>query len=175
MPQSTRVGHSTDRLPFVASGGVLVNFAIWNRFDIFTGSGYSGYVVNHTLACITSDVISNRINTAIGTQQLTLVEITDREEIKVYATYLQRFGDSAAACLAVASCRGWFLADDSTGAVQREVLERFGSDKLMTTGTILDAAVTKGCLTDEAAVAMRADLEQGLGSLSRETEVYPWP
>lgn len=73
---------------------------------------------------------------------------TDLAELALYAELERRMGRGEAACLAMAATRGWLLASDDRGrAFRRLVAEHIGSDRLIGTGRIADAARQQGALS----------------------------
>lgn len=82
---------------------------------------------------------------------------TDPREIAIYAELRQRMGRGEAACLAMASCRGWMVASDDQGkAFRRLVRERIGEGRLIDTAAILRAAFERGELSPDEAQRITA-------------------
>ena len=74
---------------------------------------------------------------------------TDPEEITLYAELRTRMGKGEAACLAMATTRGWMLASDDRGrAFRRLATERIGNNRLLDTPGIAAMARAQGILSD---------------------------
>ena len=74
--------------------------------------------------------------------------ITDPEEITLYAELRTRMGKGEAACLAMASTRGWMLASDDLGrAFRRLATQRIGNSRLLDTPRIAAMARAQGILS----------------------------
>ena len=77
---------------------------------------------------------------------------TDPQEIAIYAELRQRMGRGEAACLAMAECRRWMVASDDRGnAFRRLVRERIGSEQLIDTAFIVNAAQEQGAISPDDA------------------------
>lgn len=81
---------------------------------------------------------------------------TDPGEIAMYAGLSRRMGKGEAACLAMATTRGWMLASDDRGrAFRRLVRERIGEECLIGTSGILRVARQQGVVSEEEADRIR--------------------
>lgn len=81
---------------------------------------------------------------------------TDPAEIAMYAELSRRMGKGEAACLAMATTRGWMLASDDRGrAFRRLVRARIGEDRLIDTSGILLVARQQGVVSEREADRIR--------------------
>ena len=134
----------------------LINFLILDRMDIFQRlRGYTFVVPNHVVAEVKDETQRARLTAALAAQIVTEIEITDLEEITLYAGFRRVLGDGESACLAVAATRRWVLAADEKGRLRREVHERLGEPYLVNTPGILVSAIQAGILSIEEAEAIR--------------------
>lgn len=151
--------HAPDgRALLVVDTSVLLNFAVLDRLNLFAESGFRTYIPNHVLEEVRSEGNRARVDAALDSGLLVLLEITDLEEMTRYAAYRRRFGDGESAALAVGLARGWAVAVDEMGPVRREVIERLGDDHLVTTPRLLERAVKRGALALAELPASREEL-----------------
>lgn len=69
-------------------------------------------------------------------------------------------GRGEAAAIAAAVSQGWIVAMDEGGRARREVCERLGEGRLLTTPGVLLSCIRHGCLTVEEADEIKERLAQ---------------
>jgi predicted nucleic acid-binding protein len=136
-----------------------VNLAILDRLDLFAATGFEAHVPDHVLNELTRPEQRERLDRAMVAGHLRVLEITDFAEISEYARLRKRFGDGESAAMAVAFLRGWAVAVDEVKAVRRQVVERLGENRLVTTPTLLVRAVHQSVIDRSTLPAIRATLE----------------
>jgi len=137
------------RVLLVVDTSVLVNLAHLDRFDLFAATGFEAHVPNHVIAEVTREDLRDRVAAALATGHLTELEITESVELLAYGDLKRRrqFGDGECAAMAVAFTRDWAVAIDEAGPVRRLVLERLGSDLLVTTPSLLRLACLRNVIS----------------------------
>lgn len=144
----------------VADTSVLLNFALIDRLDLLTETGYLVHAPNHVIQEVLSHECRERVARALTSGRLVELEIVDLAEIELYATYKRRFGDGESAALAVGISRRWLIAIDEKGPTRREVIERLGPEFLLTTPLVLAAAIAHGALDVTAVPSIRQSLAE---------------
>lgn len=147
------------RALLVADTSVLLNLAVLDRLDLFAATGFEAYVPNHVVAEVTRQEHRARLEAALAAGHLTELAITGLAELTEYAGLRKRFGDGESAAMAVAFTRNWTVAVDEAGPVRRIVLERLGTNHLLTTPALLTQAVRREVIGRTQLPAIRATLE----------------
>jgi predicted nucleic acid-binding protein len=137
----------------VMDATVVIHLAKAARFDLLGSlKGWDFVVPDQVVEEVTYPEQAAAFERALRAGHLRKESSTDLAEVALYAELKQRMGKGEAACLAMAATRGWLLASDDRGrAFRRLVGERIGSDRLIGTARIAEAAREQGALTaDEA-------------------------
>jgi len=77
-------------------------------------------------------------------------------------------GSGEASCIAIAQCRGLYLASDERGAFLREAKARVGERKLLTTPSLFVLAIRGGLITVDIADTVRVFTQRAARALARE-------
>lgn len=127
----------------------VINVLAVDRVDLLAGLGGSHRfrIPDEVRAEVIRPDEVARLEVAVASGILDVVEITDFSELSDYAG-LRRAGLGAgeAACLALATSRGWSIASDERGKFRRLAAERIGADRLVTTPQMLALAIDAGLL-----------------------------
>lgn len=145
----------------VTDANVLINLIHVDRLDLLAKlPGYEFVVPDHVIEEITVPDQRSRIDDALTNAWLRKASIVDVPEIALFADLHRVLGAGEAACLAVASSRGWYVASDEKGAFRREALSRLGQGRLLTTPGLLLMAIRCSVLSVEEADSIKLILEQ---------------
>ena len=130
---------------------VLINLAITDRLDLLEGlSGYRFRTPQEALAEVLRKHQRSRIQRALQAGSLERVSLESHEESHRFQEFARNLGRGEAACLALASIRGWWLASDDHRALKRtrqELPER----RILNTPRLFLLAIRAGLLTVEEA------------------------
>jgi predicted nucleic acid-binding protein len=149
------------RLLVVVDSSFLINFLVLDRVDILGGlPQFRFLVVNHVTAEIRYADQRARLQTAVESDIVTEIEVTDPDEILLYDEFRKFLGDGESASLAVAIRRDWAIAADEKGRFRRELFGRLGENYLLDTLGALLTAIKAGVITGEEADALRARLRE---------------
>ncbi len=122
--------------------------------------GWAFVVPDQVVAEVTYADQAAALARALAAGHLLKESSTDPREIAIYAELRQRMGRGEAACLAMASCRGWMVASDDQGrAFRRLVREHIGEGRLIDTAAIVQTACEQGELSPDEAQRITAIAE----------------
>lgn len=145
----------------VTDANVLINLIHVDRLDLLAKlPGYEFVVPDHVIEEITAPDQRLRLDDALTNAWLRRESIVDVPEITLFADLHRILGAGEAACLAIATSRGWYVASDEKGAFRREALARLGQGRLLTTPGLLLMAIRGGVLSVEDADSIKLTLEQ---------------
>lgn len=140
---------------------VLINFLHLDRLDLLAAFvGWRFVVPEEVVAEIQRDEQRARLEQAVELGHLAVeASSTDLDEIALALGLRAVMDKGEAACLAMATRRGWSVACDERGPFLREAQERIGLDRVIDTPGLLLRAIRKGHLSVPDADAMKAQLE----------------
>jgi len=146
----------------VVDATVIIHLAKAGRLDILnTLAGWEFAVPDQVVEEVTYPEQAAALERALQAGHLRRESTADPVEIALYAELRQRMGKGEAACLAMATTRGWMLASDDRGqAFRRLVRERLGSGRLIDTVHIADVARRQGAISDEETQRIREGLRR---------------
>lgn len=140
---------------------MLINFLHAARLDLLCEhSGYRIVVTEHVRSEIRDPMYSAIVETAIKHGAITEVTITDPAELTIFAALNAVLGRGESASIAVAQVRGWSIATDERRRALREIEQRLGPGRLLTTPGVLLACIRAGVLSVADADAIKAVLER---------------
>lgn len=144
----------------VTDTNVLINLVHISRLGLCGGlQGMEFIVPEAVLRELAQDDQRVAIDMAIASGGLRVDSMTDLGELATYSDLADRMGKGEAACLAVASARGWSLASDEKGRFRREAVARIGEERLIGTADLLLMGVQAGLLSVEEADEAKVTLE----------------
>ena len=147
--------------PVATDATVIINLCHAQRLDLMSQLGPWEFVVpGEVKKEIKRPEQQALLADAIDHNHLRLVPITDLQEITTLAGLSRFLGKGEAACLTLAQHRGWHLASDEKGPFRREVDQRVGQQRLITTPGLLVMAIRRGVLTVDDADAVKQVLAQ---------------
>jgi predicted nucleic acid-binding protein len=118
----------------LTDASVLINFLHLGRLDLLNSlPGYVFMVPDHVLEEISDPKQREHLETGIRSGFLTILSITDLEEIESYAQFHRTLGQGESACLAVALRRRYFVASDERGVFRRTSTAAIGRERILTT------------------------------------------
>jgi len=132
---------------------VIIYLAKANRLDLLGSlQGWDFVVPDQVVEEVTYPEQVAALDRALKAGHLRREASTDPAEIGLYAELRERMGKGEAACLAIATTRGWMLASDDRGrAFRRLVTERIDTGRLIDTIRVAEVAQERGVLSDEEA------------------------
>ncbi|GAB4374001.1 MAG: hypothetical protein Kow00128_23880 [Deltaproteobacteria bacterium] len=144
----------------LTDANILINFLHLDRLDLLGNlPGHEFLVPDHVVEEICDPVQRERLQAADRSGFLAVFSITDLEEIESFARFRRILGQGESACLAVAKCRGFFIASDETRTFRRVAAETVGAERILTTPDLLVLAIRAGLSTVEEADGWKAVLE----------------
>jgi predicted nucleic acid-binding protein len=140
---------------------ILINFAILDRLDLLGAlPGFDFLLPDGVLQEMCRPPHQQRLQWALEQGHLRTIEFVDVETLAVFAELRLSMGKGEAACLAVATTRGWLVASDEKRAFLREATHRLGPGKILNTPGLLLLAIRAGLITVEEADRAKHQLEQ---------------
>jgi predicted nucleic acid-binding protein len=150
---------ASDRV-VLTDANVLINFLHLGRLDLLGNlPDYEFLVPDHVVEEISDSVQRGRLDEGVRAGFLSMLSITDLEEIESYARFHRTLGQGESACLAIALRRGHSVASDERGAFRRTATMAIGQDRILTTPDLLVLAIRAGLATVEEADAWKTVLE----------------
>lgn len=147
------------RVVVVCDACVLINFLIVGRLDLLAGNPDFRFVVTeHVIAEVTDPDQQARLQAAIENGEIEQVDLTGPEGLALFADLRRILGSGEAAAIALAEGRSWAIATDD-GRTRREIDDRLGMGRLLTTPGILLKAIRCGSITVGQADDIKAELE----------------
>ena len=136
----------------VADTSVLINFLHLDRLDLLEQlPGYAFCIPEHVLAEIIRPEQAASLKARLDAGRLQLAVMSEMSEIGSYDALRRTLGDGEAASLALAECRGWFIACDEKRRFRREAEARIGANRILNTVSLLVLAILEGLVTVEEA------------------------
>ena len=144
----------------VADANVLINLIHVQRLDLLASlPGYEFVVPDDVISEITDPAQRAALEEGLSTGYLRRETISDPEELARYAELRRVIGAGEAACVTLAAARGWLIASDEKRRLRREVNERLGPGRLVTTPGLFVLAIRAGVMTVEEADEAKGILE----------------
>lgn len=151
---------ASQKLTVVIDSNILINLMHISRLDLLAKiPGLRFCVPEHVVAEITDKAQRLLLLKAIQDKTLRMVKITDPSEIQKYHQLHSVMGQGEAACLTLAESNEWIVGTDEKGRVRREILEKLGKGKQLTTVDLMVLAIRSGVISIEQA----DDYKKGLG------------
>lgn len=145
----------------ITDTNILINLVLTSRLGLCGGlPGVTFVLPEMVLGEVIKPDQRSAVEAAIHRGGLLLDLMTDLLELVIFAELTDRMGRGEAACLAVASNRGWSLASDEKGRFRKEAVARLGEERLLGTADILFLGIRAGLLTVEQADEDKALLEK---------------
>jgi predicted nucleic acid-binding protein len=151
---------STPARVVVIDSNVLINLMHVSRLGLLGSIPKHEFVVpDHVREEITNPGQISRLDATIAEGSLKLESITDLDAMTTFAELTAHIGRGEAACIAIASQRGWCIASDEKRRFRREAEARVGSGRILGTVELFVLAIEAGLLTVEHADADKLVLE----------------
>lgn len=96
----------------------------------------------------------------LDTGRFQVALMTEISELERYDALRVTLGDGEAASLALAECRGWFIACDEKRRFRREAEARIGADRILNTVSLLVLAILGDLVTVEEADVFKERLAE---------------
>lgn len=139
---------------------ILINFLHLDRLDLLGRiPGYHFQVPDHVVEEIHDRQQRERLEAGLQSGFITVLSITDLEEIESYAQFHRSLGQGEAACLAVAVRRGYCVASDDRRLFRKAVVKGIGKERILTTKDLIVLAIRAGLATVEDADEWKLTLE----------------
>ena len=144
----------------VADANVLINLIHVQRLGMLASlPGYELVVPDNVISEITDSAQRSALEAALSAGHLRRDTVTNPEELARYVELRQVMGAGEAACVTLAEARGWLIASDEKRRLRREVTERLGPGRLVTTPGLFVLAIRAGVMTVEEADRAKGILE----------------
>ena len=151
---------SDERMLVVADANVLINFLRAGRLDLLRHhEGYKIVVTEHVRREVTYPDQAAELAESITAGDIEEIQVTDPDELEIFAELNAVLGRGESASIAVAANRGWVIALDEVGRAKREVHERVGSGRLINTPGLILSCVRNGAITVAEADGIKERLE----------------
>ena len=145
----------------VADANVLINLIHVQRLSLLASlPGYEFVVAEDVISEITDSAQRAVLEEGLVAAYLRRETISDPAELARYAELRQVMGAGEAACVALAEARGWLIASDEKRRLRREVNERLGQGRLVTTPGLFVLAIRASVMTVEQADQAKGVLER---------------
>jgi predicted nucleic acid-binding protein len=103
---------------------------------------------------ITNETQLIKVKYCISSGLIKIVKLTDFEEMKDFFTLCKRLGKGESSCIALATANNWIVCSDDKKRVPEAILNRLGTNHLLTTDSLLNIAVAKGFISEKAKSAI---------------------
>lgn len=151
---------SDGRLLTVADTNVLICFLLAGRFDLLRQHrNYRLVVTEHARREVTYPAQATELESAISVGDVDQTDLTDPAEISLFAELNTVLGRGESAAIAVAANRNWVIATDELGRARREVYDRVGRGRLITTPGLILSCILNGAITVAEADGIKEILE----------------
>jgi predicted nucleic acid-binding protein len=145
----------------VTDACILINFSILDRLDLLgTLPGFAFFLPGEVVHEVRRPEHQECLRRALEQGHLHPIEIIDVETLTVFAELRRLMERGEAACLAVATTRGWLVASDEKRAFLREAQSRLGAGRILNTPGLLVLAIRAGLLTVSEADDAKRQLEE---------------
>lgn len=145
----------------VIDTNVLINLIHVNYLDLLGAlPGYEFVAPDEVINEITVRRQKTRLRKALSQGIIRKHSVQDIDALRVFVELRSVMDRGEAACLALASSKGWLLASDEKRVVCREARRRLGAGRLMTTPGLFVLAIRSRVMTVDEADAAKAVLER---------------
>jgi predicted nucleic acid-binding protein len=93
-------------------------------------------------------------------KNIDLIHIVDVDALALFGDLRDVMGRGEAACLALATVKGYYLASDEKRRFRRKAIELIGEDRLLRTEDLMMNAIRHGCITVRQADEFKSILAQ---------------
>jgi predicted nucleic acid-binding protein len=139
---------------------ILINFSILDRLDLLGAlRGFDFLLPEGVVQEARRPEHQQRLRSALEQGHLRTIEFADIETLSLFAELRLSMGEGEAACLAVATTRGWLVASDEKRAFLREARARLGPGRILNTPGLFVLAIRAGLITVEEADRAKHQLE----------------
>lgn len=164
---------SDGRILVVADTNVLINFLRSGRLDLLLQhKDYKLIITEHARREVTYPEQAAELESAISGRDINQIQLTDPSEISLFAELNAVLGRGESAAIAVAANRNWVIATDELGRARREVCERVGKNKLITTPGLILSCIRNGAITVAEADGIKRTLEAQRQSFAVDFESF---
>lgn len=131
---------------------VLINFIHIGRLDLLGNlSAMTFMVPNEVENEITDGMQAAALKEATAAGHLQQTAMTDPAELEHHVALTRYLGKGEAACLTLATARGWSLASDEKRLFRRTAITEIGNARILTTPDLIVHAIRAGLASvDEA-------------------------
>lgn len=145
----------------VADTSVLINFLAIDRLDLLCEeSGYRIVITEHVRAEVRRPAQARALKAAIENGMIEQEELTDPRAQELFAELNRVVGRGESAVIALAALSGHAVALDDKGRARRELRERLGEGRLLTTPGVLLRCIQLGALSVDEADVIKAELAE---------------
>jgi predicted nucleic acid-binding protein len=145
----------------VVDANVLINLAHVDRLDLLGAlEGFDFVIPLEVRQEVKSAEARLRLDRSLNLGHLRETPLEGLETLTLFADFLQIMGQGEAACLALATIRGWYIASDEKRAFLREAQRHLGPGRILSTPGLLLFAIRRNLLTIEQADEAKAALER---------------
>ena len=132
----------------VTDACVLINLIHVGRLSILGElPGYEFVIPDHVYEEVAEPVQRPALDDAMNSGWLKKESITDLSSIELYTRLCTSLGRGEAACIAMAVAKDCMIASDERRLFRREVVNRLGEERLLTTVSIYVLAIKAGLLS----------------------------
>jgi predicted nucleic acid-binding protein len=144
----------------VTDANVLINLMHVSRLGLLAKIPNHEFVVpEHVREEITIPEQRTTLDAAVSEGWLKIEVIDDLGAITVFTELIAHIGRGEAACIAIATRKGWLIASDEKKRFLREATTRVGVGHVLTTADVFVLAIRAGLLSIEEADADKVTLE----------------
>lgn len=106
--------------------------------------GYAFHVPDEVVREVRRPAQAAELENAIESGGIERISITDPDELMIFAELRdgRRLGAGESACIALAQKRNWHIATDELRRCRREIVQRLGEGRLLTTESLRELART---------------------------------
>jgi predicted nucleic acid-binding protein len=143
----------------ITDTSILINLSHTSHLALLGKVGGLRFVVpDEVVAEVTEPEQLRTLEAAIANGSLRQESIASPDELTVFAELSQILGSGEAACLALASSRGWLVACDEKRVFLREARSRLGDGRILNTPGLYVLWIRAGILSVEEADAAKTIL-----------------
>lgn len=166
--------HASDgRILVVADTNVLINFLRAGCLDLLLQhKDYKLVVTEHVRREVTYPEQAAELESAISGEDIDEIQLTDSSEISLFAELNVVLGRGESAAIAVATNRNWVIATNELGRARREVYDRVGRNRLITTTSLILSCIRNGAITVAEADGIKETLEAQRQSFAVDFESF---
>lgn len=144
----------------VVDANVLINLLLIDRADLLGDlTCFEFHVPEEVVREVRRPTESRRLERALSLGHVERHPITELAVIQDAVELRRTMGRGEAACLAIATARGWLLASDERRVFRRVASERLTETRLLDTPSIILHAIRQGLLSVEEAEGIKVELE----------------